>query len=55
MIQLIKVYNDLAQRFEDWAFRNLVPPFLKLTLISLKLTLFWAFYLLIKSTINELF
>jgi len=55
MRQLIEVYNNLAQQFEDWAFKYLVPPFLKFILFGLKISLFWAFYMLVKNTINELF
>jgi len=55
MRQLIEAYNDLAQRFEDWMFRYFVPPFLKFILFGLKIALFWAFYMMVKNTINELF
>jgi hypothetical protein len=55
MIQLIEAYNDLVQRFEDWMFRYFVPPFLKFILFGLKIALFWAFYMMVKNTINELF
>ena len=55
MIKLLEIYNDLAQRFEDWAFKYIVPPFLKAIMFGLKLTLFYAFYLLAKNIINEAF
>ena len=55
MIKLIEIYNDLVQRFENWAFKHIVPPILKGVLFALKLTMFYAFYLLIVNTINELF
>ncbi len=55
MRQLIEVYNNLAQQFEDWAFKYLVPPFLKFILFGLKIALFWAFYMMVKNTINEIF
>ena len=55
MIKVIKLYNDLTQQFEDWVFRHVVPPVLKIVEIALKLTLFYSFYLLIVNTINELF
>jgi hypothetical protein len=55
MRQLIEAYNNLAQQFEDWAFEYLVPPFLKFILFGLKIALFWAFYMMVKNTINELF
>jgi hypothetical protein len=55
MIKVIKLYNDLAQQFEDWVFRYVVPPFLKIIEITLKLVLFYAFYLLVVNIVNELF
>ena len=55
MIKLLEIYNDLAQRFEDWAFEHIVPPILKGVLFALKLTMFYAFYLLVVNAINELF
>ena len=54
MIKLLKLYNDLVQQFEDWAFKHIVPPVLKGILFGLKLTLFYAFYLLAQNIINEL-
>lgn len=55
MKQLIEQYNELAQRFEDWAFKNVVPRVLKAFEIALRLLLIYAFYLLIKNGINEVF
>ena len=55
MIKLLETYNDLAQRFEDWAFKYIVPPILKGIQFGLKLTLFYAFYLLAQNIINEVF
>ena len=55
MKQLIEAYNELAQRFEDWAFKYVVPPVLKIIEISLRLTMLYAFYLLIVNAINEVF
>ena len=55
MIKLLEIYNELAQRFEDWAFRHAVPPVLKTIEIALRLTLIYSFYLLIKNATNELF
>ena len=54
MIKLLKLYNDLVQQFEDWVFKYIVPPILKGILFGLKLTLFYAFYLLAQNIINEL-
>ena len=55
MRQLIEAYNELAQRFEDFAFKFILPPFFKLMELSLKVTMFYAFYLLIQNIIKELF
>ena len=55
MIKVIELYNDLAQQFEDWAFKYVVPPVLKIIEIGLKVTMFYAFYLLIVNTVNEIF
>ena len=54
MIKLLEIYNDLAQQFEDWVFKYVVPPFLRVIQFGLKLTLFYAFYLLAKNITNEL-
>jgi len=55
MRQLIEAYNELAQQFEDWAFKYVVPPVLKIIEIGLKVTMFYAFYLLVVNTVNEMF
>ena len=55
MKQLIEMYNELAQQFEDWTFKYVVPPVLKIIEISLKFTLIYAFYLMVKNGINEVF
>ena len=55
MKQLIETYNELAQQFEDWAFKYVVPPVLKIIEIGLKLTLIYSFYLLVVNAINEAF
>ena len=55
MIKLLEIYNNLVQQVEDWAFKYVIPPALKLIEITLKLTMLYAFYLLIVNTINELF
>jgi hypothetical protein len=55
MIQIIEAYNNLVQRFEDWVFKYFIPPFLNFIVLGLKITLFWAFYMMVKNTINELF
>lgn len=53
MRQLVEMYNETVQQFEDWAFKYLLPPVFKLIEVSLKLTLFYAFYLLVKNAIGE--
>tara|TARA_B100000925_G_scaffold230716_1_gene179268 strand:+ start:109 stop:276 length:168 start_codon:yes stop_codon:yes gene_type:complete len=55
MKQLIETYNELAQQFEDWAFKHVVPPVLKIIEIGLRLTLIYSFYLLVVNAINEAF
>ena len=55
MRQLIEAYNELAQQFEDWAFKYVVPPVLKIIEIGLRLTLIYSFYLLVVNAINEAF
>mgnify|MGYP001252940388 FL=1 len=53
MRQLIEIYNETAQQFEDFAFKHIVPRVLKVVEIALRLTLIYAFYLLFKNGINE--
>ena len=53
MKQLIEAYNDAAQRFEDWAFKHVVPPTLKIIEIGLRFTMIYAFYLLVKNALTE--
>ena len=55
MIKLLEIYNNLAQQFEDWAFKYIVPPALKLIEIVLRLTMLYAFFLLVKNAIGEIF
>ena len=55
MKQLIETYNELVQRFEDWAFKYVVPPVLKIIEIGLRLTMIYAFYLLVVNAVNEAF
>ena len=55
MKQLIETYNELVQQFEDWTFKHLVPPVLKIIEIGLRLTMIYAFYLLIVNAVNEMF
>ena len=55
MKQLIEAYNELTQRFEDWVFKHIVPPVLKIIEIGLRLTMIYAFYLLVVNAVNEMF
>ena len=55
MIKVIEIYNDLTQQLEDWAFKYIIPPFLRVIQFTLKLTMLYAFYLLVVNAINELF
>ena len=55
MKQLLEMYNETSQRFEDFALKHIIPPSFKLIEIVLKLTLFYSFYLLVVNGINELF
>ena len=55
MKQFIETYNELVQQFEDWAFKYVIPPAFKIIEITLKLTMFYVFYLLIVNTVNEMF
>ena len=53
MRQLIETYNELAQQFEDWMFKHVVPPTLKIIEIGLRFTMLYAFYLLVKNALTE--
>ena len=53
MRQLLEQYNELAQRVEDWTFKHVVPPALKIIEVGLRFTMIYAFYLLVKNGINE--
>ena len=53
MRQLIEAYNDASQRFEEWMFKNFLPPVFKTIEIGMRFLLLYAFYLLIKNVITE--
>jgi hypothetical protein len=55
MKNLLEIYNELAQQAEDYTFKYIFPPFFRLMLFGMKLTLAWAFYQTIKNVANELF
>lgn len=52
---LLNIYNEASQQLEDFLYKNVLPPFFKVLLFGMKLTLAWAFYQTIKNVINELF
>ena len=55
MRQLIDIYNNTVERFEDWTFKHIVPRVLKVVEIALRFTLIYSFYLLVVNTLNEMF
>ena len=55
MRQLLEIYNELAQQAEDYIFKYILPPFFKVILFGMQVTLAWAFYQTIKNVVNELF
>ena len=54
MKQLLMIYNETAEQLGDLVFKHIIPPTLKIIEIGLKITLAYAFYLLILNGINEL-
>jgi len=52
---IFDVYNDVSQRLEDFMFEKILPPFFRVLLFGMKLTLAWAFYQTIKNVINDIF
>jgi len=54
MKRLSDIYNDISQQLEDFIITKVLPPLFKLILLGLKLTLAWAFYLLIQQAISGL-
>jgi len=54
MKQLLMIYNETTEQLGDFIFRHIIPPTLKIIEIGLKITLAYAFYLLILNGINEL-
>jgi len=47
MKKLFDMYNEASQRLEDFMFEYILPTVLKLMLFGMRLTLLWAFYLLL--------
>lgn len=54
MRKFFDIYNELSQSLEDWIFKHVVPPTLKLIEIILRFTMIYAFYLFIKNGIKEM-
>jgi hypothetical protein len=52
MKRLFDIYTDLSQQLEDFVIMKVLPPIFKLMLFGMKLTLVWAFYLLVQQTIS---
>ena len=48
-------YNEINQKLEDWIFKYVVPPTLKLVEVVLRFTMIYSFYLLIKNSIDIVF
>ena len=56
MLQTLSdMYNEFSQRLEDFLYRKVLPPFFKVLLFGMKLTLAWAFYQTIKNVVNDVF
>ena len=54
MKQLLMIYNETTEQLGDFIFRYIIPPTLKIMEIGLKITLAYAFYLLVLNGVNEL-
>lgn len=47
MKKLFDMYNEVSQRLEDFMFEYILPTVFRLILLGLRLTLFWAVYLML--------
>ena len=47
MKKLFDMYNEASQRVEDFMFEHILPTVFRLMLFGMRLTLFWAAYLLL--------
>jgi len=47
MKKLFDMYNEASQRLEDFMFEHILPVVFKTMLFGMRLTLLWAFYLLL--------
>jgi len=52
---LSDIYNETSQRLEEFLYKKILPPFFRVLLFGMKLTLAWAFYQTIKNVINDIF
>ena len=54
MLQTLSdMYNEFSQRLEDFLYKKVLPPFFRVLLFGMKLTLAWAFYQTIKNVVND--
>ena len=54
MRQLIKQYNELMTQLEDWTYKWILPHFFRILMIGLKLTMWWALYMLARNVWTEI-
>ena len=52
---IFDLYNDVSQLLEEFLYKKILPPFFRVLLFGMKLTLAWAFYQTIKNVINDIF
>lgn len=47
MKKLFDMYNEASQRVEDFMFEHILPIVFRIMLFGMKLTLYWAAYLML--------
>ena len=47
MKKLFDMYNEASQRVEDFIFEYILPTVFRLMLFGMRLTLFWAVYMML--------
>jgi len=47
MKKLFNMYNEASQRVEDFMFEHILPIVFRIMLFGMKLTLYWAAYLML--------
>jgi len=47
MKKLFDMYNEASQRVEDFMFEYILPTVFRLMLFGMRLTLFWAVYMML--------